>query len=250
MIRSGLVSITFRQLSPQEVIDLAQRAGLCGIEWGGDVHVPHGDTSRAREVLRATKAAGLEVAAYGSYYRVGHSEDEGLSFNHVLHTAIELEAPLIRVWVGKQNSEDASEEYSDFIARELRHICEKAAQSKIHIAAEFHGGTLCNTAASTRRLLEAVNRPNLQTLWQPSVALSNAENVADLHKILPYLSNLHVFHWDENGRRPLHEGEAAWREYFSVAKDKANWALLEFVENDEPENFLRDAATLENWLVP
>ena len=40
MIRGGLVSITFRKLSPRAIIDLVTRANLIGIEWGGDVHVP------------------------------------------------------------------------------------------------------------------------------------------------------------------------------------------------------------------
>jgi hypothetical protein len=46
MIQTGLVSITFRQLSPPAIIDLVRQAGLEGIEWGGDVHVPHGDLGR------------------------------------------------------------------------------------------------------------------------------------------------------------------------------------------------------------
>lgn len=248
MIKPGLVSISFRQLSPSEIINLIRCAGLLGIEWGGDVHVPHGDTSAASGVLQAGRAAALEVAAYGSYYRVGHSEDEGLSFNHVLHTAIELEAPTIRVWAGKKNSEDASPEYSRLIENELRHICEKAAQSNIQIATEFHGGTLCNTSSSTRQLIEAVGHPNLKTLWQPVTASSTSQNAESLRELLPHLSHLHVFHWDESGKRPLSEGEMAWREYFSLAENHAKWALLEFVENDDPQNFLRDAATLKSWI--
>jgi sugar phosphate isomerase/epimerase len=254
MIQPGLVSITFRQLTPQEIIDLVQRAGLSGIEWGGDVHVPHGETATAREVLRATKEAGLVVAAYGSYYRVGASEDEGLSFKHVLHTAIELEAPLIRVWAGKKNSEDADDEYFNLVVREMQHITEKAAAAGIKIATEFHAGTLCNTAASTRRLLDAVNHPNFQTLWQPVAGQSTPEAASGLQGLLPQLANLHVFNWNKTDdgieRAALEEGEAAWREYFSIAHNSGrdHFALLEFVRDDDPDQFLRDATTLKNWL--
>jgi sugar phosphate isomerase/epimerase len=247
MIRPGLVSITFRQLSPPQIIELAARAGLCGIEWGGDVHVPHGETAVAREVRRATLQAGLQVAAYGSYYRVGASEDEGLSFTHVLHTAIELEAPLIRVWAGKKNSEDADDEYFRLIVNEMQHICEKAEQAGIKIATEFHGGTLCNTAASTSRLIGAVNHPSLRTLWQPSVGLSTPEAAEGLREVLPHLAHLHMFQWDGTARRPLAEGEDAWREYLSIAKDQAEWALLEFVQGDETAQLVHDAQTLNAW---
>ena len=46
IIKSGLVSITFRELNPLEIIRLVSKAGLDGIEWGGDVHVPHGDIKK------------------------------------------------------------------------------------------------------------------------------------------------------------------------------------------------------------
>ncbi|MFN2155934.1 MAG: sugar phosphate isomerase/epimerase, partial [Anaerolineae bacterium] len=96
MIRSGLVSITFRQLSPAEIVARAAQAGLEAIEWGGDVHVPHGDVDAARTVRRTTEEAGLQVAAYGAYYRVGH--EEPCPFADVLESAVALGAPLIRVW--------------------------------------------------------------------------------------------------------------------------------------------------------
>ena len=41
-IRPGLCSITFRDLSVDDVVALAADAGLAGIEWGADRHVPPG----------------------------------------------------------------------------------------------------------------------------------------------------------------------------------------------------------------
>ncbi len=63
MLRSGLVSITCRKLTPQEVVSLCARAGVRGIEWGGDVHVPAGDVALAREVGALTAYRGRDVAA-------------------------------------------------------------------------------------------------------------------------------------------------------------------------------------------
>ncbi len=98
----GLVSVTFRQLSVQDIVNLTARAGLDAIEWGGDVHVPHGDLNAARAARIATEHAGLRVAAYGSYYRAGHA-DTG-PFEDVLASAVELGAPCIRIWAGRQGS--------------------------------------------------------------------------------------------------------------------------------------------------
>ena len=86
MIRGGLVSVTFRALSAGEIVDLVARAGLTGIEWGGDVHVPHGDVACAREVYQRTVDAGLTVCSYGSYYRVGSGEPP--AFEAVIESAL------------------------------------------------------------------------------------------------------------------------------------------------------------------
>ncbi len=43
MISPGLVSVTYRALPPAEIIALTAAAGLKGIEWAGDVHVPPND---------------------------------------------------------------------------------------------------------------------------------------------------------------------------------------------------------------
>ena len=69
MLIPGLVSISFRNLCPEEIIDITKESGLLGIEWGGDLHVPHGDVPVAAEVGSKTREAGLEVSSYGSYYR-------------------------------------------------------------------------------------------------------------------------------------------------------------------------------------
>ena len=38
----GLVSVTFRQLSPEDIIDITYASGLKAVEWGSDVHLPAG----------------------------------------------------------------------------------------------------------------------------------------------------------------------------------------------------------------
>src|SRR4051794_38844460 len=68
-----LVSVAFRHLSPKDVVALVRQAELNSIEWGGDVHVPPGELGVADEVARLMHDAGLIVASYGSYYRVGTS---------------------------------------------------------------------------------------------------------------------------------------------------------------------------------
>jgi 3-dehydroshikimate dehydratase len=63
MIKTGLLSVTFRKLTVEEIVDLVCQAGLEAIEWGGDIHVPHGDPGKAQEVRSITEEAGLITAS-------------------------------------------------------------------------------------------------------------------------------------------------------------------------------------------
>lgn len=250
MIYPGLVSITFRQLQPADVVNLVSRAGLSAIEWGGDVHVPHGDIKQAANAKMMTLDAGLQVAAYGSYYRVGHPE-AGL-FEATLETAYELGAPVIRVWPGKQGSNVADEAYWDLVVADSRRIADFAAQVGINIVYEFHAKTLTDTATSTLRLLNAVAHDNIKSLWQPPRYSTLEDNLSSLDAVLPWLHNLHLFSWhQETGERlPLAAEQAKWQQYLHKASTtgRDHFALLEFVKGDSPEQFLEDAATLKKWL--
>lgn len=252
MLHPGLVSITFRKLSPAEIVALVRKAGLRGIEWGGDIHVPHGDVGRAREVAALTQEAGLRVAAYGSYYRAGWSELNGLPFKLVLDSAVELGAPTIRVWAGNKGSADAGESERWAVIEDLRRIAGLAAQVGVTISTEFHGGTLTDTNDSASQLLVEVDHPNVFTYWQPHVGEETPECVDGLRAVLPRVSNVHVFHWwpTSADRHPLAEGAARWAEFLRELKPLSGerFAMLEFVKGDEPEAFMRDAATLAEWL--
>ena len=252
MITPGLVSVTFRKIAPADIVALVRQAGLQGIEWGGDVHVPHGDLGRAREVRELTHQSGLAVTAYGSYFRVAHSEDDGLPFQQVLDTALELGAPIIRVWAGTAGSASTEEDVRWRVIADLRRVAELAAKVGVKIATEFHGGTLTDTNESASRLLVEVDHPNLYSYWQPLMGMSDEVCLDGLQKLAPRLAHLHVYHWEATpqNRRPLAEGTERWRKFLAAAAtipgDRS--AMIEFVENDAPENFLRDAATLQNWL--
>lgn len=222
-----------------------------GIEWGGDVHVPHGDLVRAREVRELTQEAGLTAAAYGSYFRVAHSEDNGLPFKQVLDTALELGAPVIRVWAGTVGSEAADENSWQRVVADLRRIAEEAAKVGVQVATECHGGTLTDTVESATRLMTEVGHNNLYSYWQPLIHLDEAACEAGLQQLAPHLSHLHVYQWATvKDRRPLTEGAERWQKFLAMAEQVPGdrYAMLEFVANDDPEAFKRDAATLRAWL--
>ena len=254
MLRTGLVSVTFRKLAPREIIALAGQAGLDGIEWGGDVHVPHRQITLAAEVHRMTRDAGLTIAAYGSYYRVGVSEANGLPFASVLETAVTLSAPTVRVWAGNRGSADADDRYRAMVNDDARRIADLAQAAGLTVSFEYHGQTLTDTQQSAVRLLMDISHPNVRAYWQPPLGMPNGECIAGLQELIQHLTNVHVFHWLAGlhgaDRRPLQEGKTEWLGYLDVlrAVGGEHYALLEFVRDDMPQQMLADAGTLRGWL--
>lgn len=252
--RAGLVTVTFRQLSPEEIVAVAQEAGLAVLEWGGDVHVPAGDTRRAREVATLTREAGLQTVCYGSYYRVGHEGEAGKpGFADVLATAAALGAPSIRVWAGTRGSDAADAAYFARVRDDANRIADMAGKEGVRIAFEFHDGTLNDNAEAAAQFLAVLPHPNIDTLWQPLVSLDVEQRNRSLQVVMPRLAHVHVFHWlpgDPIDRRPMNEGEEVWRGWFESMHEAGRKpdALLEFVRGDDPASLRSDAAVLRSLL--
>ena len=248
MIRPGLVSITFRKLTPREIVDLAAKSGLETIEWGGDIHVPHGDVGAATSAAKMTADAGLKTAAYGSYYRVGH--EEPVPFERIVVSAIMLDAPTIRVWAGRRGSADADDAYRAEVVSESQRIAAMAQDAGLTVSFEYHRNTLTDTGKSARRLMEEIDHPAVRCYWQPPIGAPVEDCLGGLRGILPHLTNVHVYHWDPGAeRRPIAEGAEEWRQYLEVVAGtgREHAAMIEFVRDNSEEAFIADAMTLNAW---
>ena len=248
----GLVSISFRHLTPREVVTLASCSGLEAIEWGGDIHVPVSAVAHAKEVGRMTSDLGLAVAAYGSYFRVVEADGVEPEFAPVLDTALALGAPRIRVWSGVRASCEATDHDFERLAARLNILATQAEESGVKVSLESHSGTLTDTYSSSLRLLTLASHPNIDLVWQPTPGLPVADCRDGLAACLPYVSNLHAFHWLANGeRRPLAEGYEIWADYFAVALPVAapRFVLLEFFRDDDPAHLPAEASTLRSLLA-
>lgn len=251
MIYTGIVSVTFRKFSPKEVIKLSKDAGIDGIEWGGDVHVPHGDTAKANEVYKMTVGNGLKVASYGSYYRLGVEKKGVDTFKSVLETAVELKAPVIRVWAGNKGSADADRKWWRDCIEESRKIASMALKQGIRVAFEYHNKTLTDTVESAVKFMDNINHKNIRSYWQPLRSMNLDEQMDGLKKILPWLENIHVHYMTSEGREPLANGEDEWMKYLNIAREleKDLYAMIEFVKDHDPNQFFEDVKTLKQLLA-
>ena len=246
----GAVSATFKKmpLTAEDVIALLAECGLKAVEWSENVHVQPDDPEGAALLRQKTEAAGLRVAAYGSYFRLGENEQPLPAFERSLRSAKALGAPLIRVWAGTRGSAEVDDELFRRLAEEARLIAETASREQIKVAFEWHKNTLTDTNESAERLLREANHPNLYCLWQPTVALTPRERVRGIGRMGGRLLNFHVYSWPDGKRGPLNAAE--WQYYLDAAADLGgvHCALLEFVRDDTAEQFRSDAQTLLNLL--
>ena len=247
-MKAGLCSVTFRNLSVPEIIELAKKSGLTSIEWGSDIHVPENDLENASAAGKLTRAAGLECPSYGSYFKCREGED----FNSYSLAAEKLGATTIRVWAGEKDAEEwTKEEYCAFVKR-VQHYAEIAKARNQIVAFEFHYGTFNNSAERSLQLLRDIACENVKTYFQPMYwkAWSGEEeiqnNLQAIEKLKDKIENIHVYCWRGFERFPLSTGERAWREYIG-AIGQANY-YLEFVKNDDVGAFFADSALLQKLL--
>ena len=253
MLYPGLVSITYRQCGPEQIIALCRDNNLSAVEWGGDVHVPHGDLETAVKVAGMTRAAGLSMPSYGTYYKAGTYGDRyRTEFEKLLQTADALNTPALRLWAGSKNSEDITKDERDILIRELRDCADLAAEHGKIITFERHNGTLTNRASSALAMIEEIGRENVHTHWQPSQFLSHEENCTGLSLLLPYIDCVHVFAWEgKNSQRfTLAEHRDRWADYLSILKGAGQdiYLLMEFTPNNDPAELKTEAETLLSWL--
>ena len=257
MLKSGLVSISFRKYGVGEILNMCEKARLDCIEWGGDKHVAHGDTALAEKVARMSADAGIEIASYGSYYKAGFSEnspDNPLAFGAALDSALALGAKTVRVWAGSGiNSSEINPVQRREIVDDLLRIGEMAAGFDIKVSMEFHGGTLTDCNESAVRLRhELSDALNVDFYWQPKLEYSDAECLEGIGALMPEINHIHVFQWvlGADGRfvrKLLETGRERWLKFLREinADGRKHAAMLEFFADDSEDNFYKDAATLK-----
>ena len=246
MLKTGVSSITLRRYGIAEVVQYARDAKLKVIEWTADPHVPHGNLDAAREAAKQTREAGLEIAGYGSYYRCGEPAVSP-PFEQVLETAHALEAPSVRVWAGRKASAAAPGTYWKAVTRDLERVAKLAADAGRPVSVECQDHTLNDCPEGWNRLLEEGDYGPITSYWQPTTATGERHRVDVVTDMLRHVANIHVFTWEHGVRVPLARGRREWLRIFEAIANgppREHCLLLQMVEKDRPENFMRDAETL------
>lgn len=242
----GFTTVTFRKKSRREICEIAKKSGIKYLEWGGDVHLPPNDDIALQEVLSLQKEFGLTAVSYGSYYRLG-AEDYSL-WEQIVNTADKIDAKIIRIWQGDCSSQKVSAEKMQAMVNETKMLADIAEKKGLTVAFEFHNNTNNDNGKSAVAFLKAVNRPNVKTYWQPFSTNADTEN---LKAVLPYIVCVHIFEWNEQGKRySLKHGKDKWSKFLKIIEnaDAEPNLIMEFVKHDSKYQFARDVNTLRQIL--
>lgn len=246
MLKAGLVSISFRSKSPDEIISAAKSAGLDTIEWGSDGHAPFYDTERLRYIAEKQKAAGIKSCTYGTYFRIGVNY-WGEIYAYIAAAKI-LGAGILRVWCGNKASMDYSEAEEQKLISDSRRIAAAAENEGVTVCLEFHPHTFSDEMKSSLRLIKAVGSPAFKMYWQPNQFKTVEENMLSAAGLAEYVENIHVFNWDAHRRYPLGEGIDIWRKYAACFKGE-HTMMLEFMPDDDIDSLTEEARALRDIIT-
>jgi sugar phosphate isomerase/epimerase len=223
----GLVSISFRKHSPEEILQAMQQSGLSCIEWGSDVHAPKDDIRRLDQLVELQKQYGITCCSYGSYFTIGITPIETLI--DCIRAAKRLGTRIVRLWpYTKKNSEEFTPEEREVFFDECRRCAAIAQREDVVLCMECHNKTYTNCKESALELMQAVNSPHFRMYWQPNQYRSREENCACAELLGSYTEHVHVFHWLGDERLPLMQGVDRWREYLAQLGG-SRCLLLEFM---------------------
>lgn len=242
--KKGVVSVSFRDKTPEEIVESAAESGLQCIEWGSDVHVPFNNLENAREVFEKTAQKGLFVSSYGTYFGI---DRDGLSeLNCYMETAKALHTNKMRIWPPGKPSKKiiADGEWKSYVKKTSR-LAQVAEKSGIVLMLECHPFTLTDDYNAALEFFEAVNQPNLRLCWQPNQYKSLDYNLKSIKKLKRYIENVHVFNWDKTQRYPLEDGIEIWKSYLKEIEETSHCLLLEFMHDDKFSSLPQTAAALD-----
>lgn len=245
MFSSGIVSISFRDHSPSQILSAAAACGLEAVEWGSDVHAPMTDLNRLEQVASLQAAASLECCSYGTYFRLGITPLEELPA--YIRAAKILGTDRLRLWAGRKRAQELTREERRLFLEECAAAARIAENNGVTLCLECHRRSYTETKEGAYELMQYVASPQFQMYWQPNPDISTEENLAYIRLLREYITHVHVFNWIGQERLPLRKGLPLWRRYLEALEGRHH-LLLEFMPDDRLTSLPAEAEALHELI--
>lgn len=245
VLKIGVASVTFRNKTVPQVVEIARKAGVGFIEWGADVHVKSiADAKTAKALCDENKIA---ISSYGSYYRTGSGCES--EWENVCRIASELGASSVRIWLGSKNSEDFTAEEYAALAEEMKFLCGKAKEYNLLVCPECHDYTFNNSTDSFLRLMNDVGCDNFRTYFQSRYRRFDYD-IDRIERTFPFVENFHVSYRDLKREQRFRKKDKNYldkllRKFISM--DFGGIVIVEFTQGSKERNFIKDVNKLRAY---
>ena len=241
----GLVSVSFRSHSPEEILIAVKDAGLTCIEWGSDIHAPCTDADRLREIVRLQTKYGIYCSSYGTYFKLGVTpigELEGY-----VRAAKALGTDVLRLWCGGKSGADMTDDQREALISDCRTAAEIAERHGVTLCLECHRNTFTERLSDAVFLMREIDSPHFRTYWQPFQWETVENNLTYAETVAPYVKHVHVFNWKNEQKLPLNEGISEWRRYLELLPAPRT-LLLEFMPDNSIGSLSAEAEALRKLI--
>ena len=243
--RLGLCSVTFRKKTAEEVVDLAKKAGVGYIEWGGDVHVK--TLVDAKKVKELCDKADIKISSYGSYINSAFYDKS--KWLDTCKIAKEMGAESIRIWLGKKNSQVTSEDDYRLILENTKKMCDIAAEYSLLVCPECHDNTFNNNTDAILRFIGDLQKENFRTYFQ-SRYFRMTYDLDRIDRTYPYIKDMHVSYRDLKREQLFRKKDKNYLDtLLKKFRDKnfGGIVMVEFVSGSSEKAFLEDIAKLKSY---
>lgn len=241
----GLCSVTFRKMSAAKVVEIAKKAGVSYIEWGGDIHVTN--TEEARIVKSICDNEGIKICSYGSYYRVGCADKS--KWEEICQIANAMNASSVRVWLGDKDSEQTTQAEYNRILEDLKSICSVAQKYNLSVCPECHDNTYNNNTDAFLKIKNELKADNFKTYFQSRYFRFDYD-IDRIERTFEFIENVHVSYRDLVKEQRFKRKDKLYLDKLLKKLSEMNFdgvILVEFTKGSKEKHFLNDIKKLKSY---
>jgi len=241
----GAASVTFRNKTVEEIVEICKKEQVEYIEWGADVHViTKDDAVKAKELC---DKANIKISSYGSYYSVGSNKPD--EWKMLCENARIMGAESIRVWLGKKDSEKTGDSEYKSILNDCKAICDVAKKYNIIVSTECHDNTFNNNTDAILRFIKDLGRDNFRTYFQ-SRYFRMEYDLDRIDRTFDRILNMHVSYSDLKREQRFRKKDKNYLDTLlkkMLSKNFNGVVILEFTKNSNEKEFAEDIKKLKTY---
>ncbi len=244
-LKIGVASVTFRNKSAVQVVEIAKKAGVNYIEWGGDVHVTN--TEEARIIKSVCDNEEIKICSYGSYYRVGCGDKS--KWEEICRIAKAMNAPSVRVWLGEKGSGETTQAEYNCILDDLKSICSVAQKYNLLVCPECHDNTYNDNTDAFLKIRNELKADNFKTYFQ-SRYFKFDYDIDRIERTFDFIENVHVSYRDLVKEQRFKKKDKYYLDKLLKKLLEMNYGgiiLVEFTKGSKEKSFIKDVNRLKTY---